>query len=140
MKFEYLNIILFLNISCNIESTNARTKRILWLLFHTCLRLVGWRLNVKTTTFKSSCYCPVSWDNHIQGQGPIQEFVQGGLNFFLLFQGGLSTRWGLKTPWNQKISLVQGGLSPHSPPPWIRLCTGCPNKHGNSVTNSISSF
>ena len=36
----------------------------------------------------------------LQIQGRIQEFVQGGLKFFS-FQGGLSTRWGIKTPWNQ---------------------------------------
>jgi len=30
-------------------------------------------------------------------QERIQEFVQGGLNFFLS-RGGLSTRWGMKTP------------------------------------------
>ena len=33
--------------------------------------------------------------------GRIQEFVQGGLKFFIFPGGGLSTRWGLKTPWNQ---------------------------------------
>ena len=31
-------------------------------------------------------------------QGRIQEFVQGGLHFFLFTGGGLSTRWGPKTP------------------------------------------
>jgi len=31
-------------------------------------------------------------------QGRIQEFCQGGLNIFFFTGGGLSTRWGLKTP------------------------------------------
>ena len=34
------------------------------------------------------------------GQGRNQEFVQRGLKFFS-FQGGVTTRWGMKTPWNQ---------------------------------------
>ena len=51
-------------------------------------------------------------------QGRIQEFVQVGVNFFSFQGGGLSTRWGLKTPWERKISLVQGvGLAPTAPPP-----------------------
>ena len=47
--------------------------------------------------------------------------LSGGLNFFFHFRGGSAPLWDMKTPWNQKISLVQGGLAPIAPP-WIRLC------------------
>ena len=48
----------------------------------------------------------------LQIQGRIQEFVQGG-SYIFFFPGGLSTRWGMKTPWNH---WSRGGLGQYPPP------------------------
>ena len=48
--------------------------------------------------------------------GRTQELSGGALTFSS--KGTLSTRWGLKTPWNYRFHWSRGqGLSLHSPPP-----------------------
>ena len=67
-----------------------------------------------------------------------------GACIFFRGEGGLRTPWGLKTPVKLQVSLIQGGveavasMDPIYTP--LVLNTGCPKKHGNSVTNSISSL
>ena len=81
------------------------------LFIKLCSRLMPRRTKtIKKSLLDSHVYCntlyvlsitPSSHWTHkyAQGvQGHIQKFVQGGLNFFLFPGGGLSTRWGLKTP------------------------------------------
>ena len=61
-----------------------------------------------------------------ENRGVFRNLSRGGVLTFFLSSGGLSTRWGMKTPMKSiDFTGPGGGLAPIAPPEYASVCKAC---------------